>query len=159
MKENDEPRDAEDVCVIGQELKILDVKYSLNQLLTALRLKCEGLPKLPNSSYLEMKPITSDNRPVEGFENLDSLPTGIEPYSEESSSLSTPSTSTSTSNSGRPYEVLSMSIWGQNEINQSDDNKVRPFIQTTIKSEVMNDIRTEVKTEPPVQNEIKEEPL
>ena len=160
MKENDNRNAVEELCVLADEIRTLDVKQSIEQLLRSLRLKCQSLPKLPNETYFEMTYVTNDNSQVEGFDNPDTPPTGVKPFRESNKSTMTEAGTSglhSDTDVEDTDEVLSMSMSGQDDLNLPDDKKLKAFIKTEAKSEP--GIQSEVKTEPGIYTEIKQEPV
>ena len=124
LKENELLEPTEELCVVSEEIRTLDVRQSIDQLLRSLRLKCESLNKLPFNAFFEIEPITTDNTRVEGFDNLDAPPNGIE----VSFNNGTKSEKSFKSND----QLLSMRISGQNDSKVGEDKKSTEWIEFQI---------------------------
>ena len=159
MKENNNRNRGEELCVLGEDIRTLDVKQSIDQLLRSLRLKCESLDRLADDTFFEMTYFTYDNSYVEGFGNQ-YIPPNFRPFTESNKRVSkgaeagTSGTqsdchSCSDCDNKNTHEILSMSMSGQDNLCLSDDKKLRAFIKTEVKPEI--------KTEPGIKTEIKEE--
>ena len=70
MKESDSTEETEELCVLGEEIKTLDVRESIEQLLRSLEMKCQSLRRLPKNALLKIVPKTTDGEWVDGFEKL-----------------------------------------------------------------------------------------
>ena len=107
MKENDNPEE-------NEEIKTLDVRESIEQLLRSLEMKCQSLRRLPKNALLKIVPKTTDGEWVHGFEKLlDSEESEDYDFSSDNNFFDKPGSSalTSDQSSGRSKrgEVLSMS--------------------------------------------------
>ena len=123
LKENELLEPTEELCVVSEEIRTLDVRQSIDQLLRSLRLKCESLNKLTFNAFFQIHPITTDNNRVDGIEV--SYNNGTIVRTDD--------------------QLILMRISGQNEV--SEDMKLKAYIKSEIKTEKCEPIVSRIKTE------------
>ena len=124
MKEREEEQ-TEELAVLSEEIRVLDIRQSIDQLLRSLEFKCKDMKRLPEDTYLDIE--SSDGRQLEISSGSDGMPGYLRSCGGD--------------------EVLAIDISGQNDSSLTEEEKkMRPYIKAEIKTEP--GLEAKVKREP-----------